>query len=54
MNRNKGLSIMFWVFAVVAPFAVSLFTAALFPSNEEVPLHWNIRGEIDRWGSVWV
>ena len=54
MGRSKILSIVFWVFVVVAPFAASIYVVTIFPSGGEVPLHWNIQGEIDGWGSVWI
>lgn len=43
---------LFGILCVVAMFIIS---ALAYPyMGERVPIHWNIRGEIDGWGSPWI
>ena len=52
MNRT------YWVCALILIAASFAATAGFYPSlPERVPMHWNIRGEIDKWGprsTVWI
>jgi uncharacterized membrane protein len=42
----------YWIAAIVLTLAVWGATAALYPRlPEQVPMHWNIRGEIDGYGA---
>jgi uncharacterized membrane protein len=48
----------YWVCALILIAAAFAATAGFYPSlPERVPMHWNIRGEIDKWGprsTVWI
>ena len=44
---------MFWAVVIVAPIACGFVASGLFPEGSLVPLHWNMQGEVDRWGSPW-
>lgn len=43
--------IVFWIVMVAAPLLVCAVVVGQVPDVEQVPLHWNAAGEIDRWGS---
>lgn len=45
--------VLFWIVVIVAPALACCISAAQFPPDAEIPLHWNISGQIDRWGSPW-
>jgi uncharacterized membrane protein len=52
MNRT------YWASALILIAAAFAATAWLYPGlPETIPMHWNIRGEVDKWGSratVWI
>ncbi|MCW1969901.1 MAG: SdpI family protein [Anaerolineae bacterium] len=42
-------------FGIICVIAMFIISALAYPyMGERVPIHWNIRGEIDGWGSPWV
>lgn len=45
--------VLFWIVVIVAPALACCISAAQFPPDAEIPLHWNISGQIDRRGSPW-
>ncbi len=47
MKNNKRIEIIIWILAA-APLIVTAFLYGSLP--EQVPMHWNINGEIDSWG----
>ena len=49
MNRRPGLTAS--LVALVAMVALSAWAAPRMP--EQVPMHWNLRGDVDRYGSPW-
>lgn len=50
---KRPLAIAFWVVAIALPIAASLVAIAQFPPGADIPLHWNVQLEVDRWGSPW-
>ena len=53
MNLRRMPAVLFWTAMVAAPIAISFIAIAQFPPNATIPLHWNMQGEIDNWGSPW-
>ena len=46
--------LLVWLVLILAPVAACVFAVSLFPPGiEEVPVHWNVKGEIDGYGSPW-
>lgn len=53
MNLGRMPAALFWAAMVAAPIAASFIAIAHLPPNATIPLHWNMQGEIDNWGSPW-
>lgn len=50
----RALDVAFWLAVVVLPAIVCLATILQFPPGaNDVPMHWNAAGGIDRYGSPW-
>ena len=47
------LVILFWVLMITVPIASSLIAIAQFPTDAQIPLHWNALHQVDRYGSPW-
>ena len=53
MKRDLQQNKVFWVLlaACVVNFLIHLCLYPMLP--EQIPIHWNFRGEIDYWGPKW-
>lgn len=52
MKIPSAPMVVFWILAILAPFAICAVGISFIPSDQgPVPLHWNASGEIDRYGS---
>ena len=51
MQERSRLWIVFWALMIVAPLAAAAIAVVCIPDVAQVPLHRNISGEVNRWGS---
>ena len=51
---KRVVMVLFWLVLIIAPIAACALAVSFFPPGiEEVPVHWNVKGEIDGYGSPW-
>lgn len=48
-EKKRGLAVWVLLFLSIAPFLIALLSVQFLP--DQIPAHYNISGEIDRWGS---
>lgn len=51
---KRPLAIVFWFAAIAVPVGACLVAIMQFPPDVNIPVHWNVQLEVDRWGSPWV
>lgn len=47
---KKGITILYWALTIL-PFLISIAVIPILP--DQIPAHYDINGEVDRWGSKW-
>lgn len=52
-KAHHVLVFLFWVLIIAAPIASSLIVIAQFPTDTQIPMHWNAQHHVDRYGSPW-
>lgn len=50
---KKRFAALFWIIAVATPLVSCLIAIAQLPAGTSIPMHWDVAGEIDRFGSAW-
>ncbi len=53
MSPKRFLIILFWIAVIAMPAVTCLVAIAQFPANVEIPMHWSMQGDIDRYGMPW-
>lgn len=44
---------LFWIFIILIPVISCLIVITQFSADAQIPIHWNARHQVDRYGSPW-
>lgn len=49
-QMKRGITILYWILTIL-PLVISIAILPILP--DQIPAHYGINGEVDRWGSKW-